>query len=181
MSASNRWSTGLFDCCSDMETFCIPDAVLLGQQNKIIAGSGARPLKRAPLPLLPKKKKSKCFFVPCPTLTSFAASLLHTRSRQRRRRSLPTNSTDFCTCPCCCYGCLLMHPFTMPFAATFAACTCIGPNRQELKKKLGITEDDCVGECCCSCMCGPLVLCQMGRELKARGVYTMVRARAETE
>mmetsp|Transcript_39186 Transcript_39186/g.97074 ORF Transcript_39186/g.97074 Transcript_39186/m.97074 type:complete len:140 (+) Transcript_39186:75-494(+) len=116
---SGKWSTGLFDCCSDCETMCIPDGVLLGQQNRIV------------------------------------------------------QSQEFCTFPCCCYGVGVLSPYSAILCDALAACMCIGPNRTAMKQKLGIQEADCAGDCCCSFLCTSCVLCQMGRELKARGIFTM--------
>ena len=123
----SKWSTGLFDCFSDMETCCVADHILLGQQQKIVQGE------------------------------------------------------DFCTFGCCCFACAANNPYTCAVAYACAACVCIGPNRQIMKQRLGIHEQDCAGECCCSVMCAPCVMRQMGRELKARGVYTTAGHRGETE
>ena len=54
-----------------------------------------------------------------------------------------------------------------------AGCCCIGPNQTALKAKLGITESDCLGDSCCAVVCQYCVLSRMGRELKARGIYSM--------
>ena len=61
----------------------------------------------------------------------------------------------------------------MPIGCLIAGCCCIGPNQTALKSKLGITQSDCLGDRCCAVCCQCCVLARMGRELKARGIYTM--------
>ena len=61
----------------------------------------------------------------------------------------------------------------IPIVQVIAGCCCIGPNQTALKAKLGITQSDCFGDRCCAVCCQCCVLARMGRELKARGIYTM--------
>jgi hypothetical protein len=60
-----------------------------------------------------------------------------------------------------------------PIGTLIPGCCCIGPNQTALKEKLGITQSDCLGDACCSVVCQSCVMARMGRELKARGIYTM--------
>ena len=73
--------------------------------------------------------------------------------------------TDFFSLSCCLFACA--------GDPCLGGCCCIGPNQTALKAKLGITESDCLGDSCCAVFCQYCVLSRMGRELKARGIYSM--------
>ena len=76
--------------------------------------------------------------------------------------------TEWCSPSCCLYSCLGGLDYGL-----IAGCCCIGPNQTALKAKFGITESDCLGDRCCAVCCQCCVLARMGRELKARGIYSM--------
>ena len=76
--------------------------------------------------------------------------------------------TEWCSPSCCLYSCLGGVDYGL-----ISGCCCIGPNQTALKAKFGITESDCLGDRCCAVCCQCCVLARMGRELKARGIYTM--------
>jgi len=77
--------------------------------------------------------------------------------------------TEFCSPSCCLYS----YFGGLPIGCLIAGCCCIGPNQTALKSKLGITQSDCLGDRCCAVCCQCCVLARMGRELKARGIYSM--------
>merc|ERR1711935_390817 len=114
---SDKWSTGLFDCTSDMETCCTVcfagPGVPYARVNRIVYGS------------------------------------------------------PYCTAGSCC-----LHLGSSNGVMPASACFCMGPQYTQVKLKLGITEKDACGDCCCVCLCHSCAQCRVVRELKARGIYT---------
>ena len=73
----------------------------------------------------------------------------------------------YCTAGSCC-----LHLGSSNGVMPASACFCMGPQYTQVKLKLGITEKDACGDCCCVCLCHSCAQCRVVRELKARGIYT---------